>query len=104
MKVVLGAGDRVAFLMKNCLEYAVCEYALAKAGVVRVPLAVLLGNEDHIYMMNFTECRALIYHDGLADRVRPMASDLKTIEKWISVGGEQARTQRTHRARPGSPR
>jgi len=92
----IAAGDRVAFLMKNCLEYAVCEYALAKAGVVRVPLAVLLGNEDHIYMMNFTECKALIYHDGLAERVRAMAPDLNTIETWISVGGEEASLDSGH--------
>ncbi len=92
----LGPGDRVAFLMKNCLEYVVCEYALAMAGVVRVPLAVLLGNEDHIYMMNFTECKALIYHEALADRVRAMAPHLETVEHWIVAAEESSLVDQGH--------
>ena len=55
----LSAGDRVAFLMLNCAEYVVCEYAVAKVGATRVPLAVLLGNDDHVYMMNFARCKVL---------------------------------------------
>jgi len=51
----LHKGDKVAFLMANCPEYIFAEYALAKLGLVRVPLAVLLHSTAHIYMMNHSE-------------------------------------------------
>ena len=82
----LKKGDKVAFLMANCPEYIFCEYALAKNGGIRVPLAVLLGSEDHSYMMNLTECKALVYHENLADRVKEMMPRLDTVTTFICVG------------------
>jgi acyl-CoA synthetase (AMP-forming)/AMP-acid ligase II len=82
----LGRGDRVAFLMANCAEYVACEYAVARIGATRVPLAVLLGNDDHAYMMKFTRCRALVYHARFAARVAAMAPGLENIEHFIRVG------------------
>ena len=87
----LGHGDRIAFLMANCAEYVACEYAVAKLGATRVPLAVLLADEDHIYMMNFARCRVLIYHEKMEARVRTMMPRLETVERFIKVGaGETA--------------
>lgn len=87
----LGHGDRFAFLMANCAEYVACEYAVAKLGATRVPLAVLLADEDHIYMMNFARCRVLVYHEKMATRVRAMMPRLETVEHFIKVGaGETA--------------
>jgi acyl-CoA synthetase (AMP-forming)/AMP-acid ligase II len=82
----LGPGDRVAFLMANCAEYVACEYAVARIGATRVPLAVLLGNDDHAYMMNFARCRALVYHAKFAARVAAVAAGLESIELFIRVG------------------
>lgn len=81
----VGRADRVAFLMVNCPEYVVCEYALAHLGATRVPLAVLLGNDDHIYMMNLARCKVLIYHEKLAARVEQMRPRLETVEHFICV-------------------
>lgn len=79
--------ERVAFLMSNCADYIFCEYAVAKIGAVRVPLAVLLGSDDHIYMMNLTACRVLVYHVDYAERVAAMAPQLQSVEHFICVGG-----------------
>lgn len=84
----LKKGDRIAFLMKNCPEYIVCEYALVKNGYVRVPLAVLLGNNDHIYMMNQAECTTLIYHEAMSERVQEMIPELQTVKHFICVGSD----------------
>ncbi|MDQ1239667.1 MAG: hypothetical protein QG577_1853, partial [Thermodesulfobacteriota bacterium] len=43
-KLGLKKGDTIAFLMANCPEYVFCEYAVAKTGCIRVPLAVLLSS------------------------------------------------------------
>lgn len=82
----LGRGDRVAFLMVNCAEYVYCEYAVARVGAARVPLAVLLGADDHVYMMNFARCRALVYHAKLTARVLSMLPELDSIEHFVRVG------------------
>lgn len=82
----LEPGDRVAFLMANCTEYVGCEYAVARLGATRVPLAVLLGDDDHVYMMNFARCRFLVYHARFAQRVQGMAARLSTIERFVCVG------------------
>ncbi|TAK55278.1 MAG: long-chain fatty acid--CoA ligase [Gammaproteobacteria bacterium] len=82
----LGHGDRVAFLMANCLEYVACEYAVARIGATRVPLAVLLGDDDHVYMMNFARCQVLVYHAKFAARVAALAPRLETVRHFICVG------------------
>jgi len=79
-------GENIAFLMANCPEYFFCEYALAKIGAVRVPLAVLLSPQDHVYMMNEAECTTLIYHESLSQRVEGMIPGLKTVTRFIRVG------------------
>ncbi len=82
----LQKGDTVALLMANCPEYIFCEYALAKCGYVRIPLAVQLGSEDHIYMMNMTECRMIIYHEKMAARILEMIPQLETVVHFICIG------------------
>lgn len=82
----IGHGDRVAFLMANCTEYVGCEYAVAKLGATRVPLAVLLGDDDHVYMMNFARCRCLVYHARFAQRVQAVLPRLETIDRFVCVG------------------
>lgn len=82
----LGKGDRIAFLMANCPEYIFSEYAAAKTGCIRVPLAVLLSQEDHVYMVNQSRCKALIYHETMAHRIREMIPYLSNVEHYICVG------------------
>lgn len=89
-------GDKVAFLMVNCPEYIFTEYALAKIGAARVPLAVALGSADHVYMMNHSEAKALVYHARMAARVREMMPQLETIQTFICVGGEAAADNHLH--------
>jgi len=78
-------GTKVAFLMANCAEYVFCEYAVAKCGAIRVPLAVLLGNDDHIHMVELTGCEVLIYHEKLAERVLRMLPELGSVKHVICV-------------------
>jgi fatty-acyl-CoA synthase len=92
----LGSGDRVAFLMANCMEYVACEYAVARIGAVRVPLAVLLASDDHVYMMNFARCTTLVYHEKLAARVADMQPKLTTVRHFICVADEPGRVPAGH--------
>lgn len=83
----IGKGDRVAFLMANCPEYVFCEYALTMLGAVRVPLAVALGEDHHVHMVNHSGAETIIYHSALAGRVASMASRLETVDRFVRIGG-----------------
>ncbi|NGP08091.1 long-chain fatty acid--CoA ligase [Rhodococcus sp. 14C212] len=57
----LTAGDRVAVLMPNGIDGVVVYYALAKAGLVRVPLNVRETASEHAYKIDDSQARALIH-------------------------------------------
>lgn len=57
----LNAGDRVAVLMPNGIDGVVVYYALAKAGLVRVPLNVRETAHEHAYKVEDSQARALVY-------------------------------------------
>ncbi len=87
-KIGFYKNDKAAFLMQNCIEYIICIYALAKLGMVKVPLAVLLGSEAHIYMMNEAECKVLFYHIKMVQKVQEMTPSLRTVSCFICISDD----------------
>jgi acyl-CoA synthetase (AMP-forming)/AMP-acid ligase II len=59
----LEPGDRVAVAMPNGIDGVVLYYALAKAGLVRVPLNSRETPHEHAYKLDDSQARALV-HDG----------------------------------------
>ena len=83
-------GDRVGFLSKNSIEYALMYYAYyagARSGVVPVPLDCRLVPREWAFIINDSRAKMLIapseYLEA-ADGVRP---ELGTTSKYVSVGG-----------------
>ncbi len=95
-KLGLSKGDKVAFLMANCPEYVFSEYAVAKTGCIRIPLAILLSTEDHIYMVNQSGCKALIYHEKMASRIKDMIPHLKSVTLYICVSENPSTVMEGH--------
>ncbi|MFY9931492.1 MAG: AMP-binding protein [Streptosporangiaceae bacterium] len=56
----LAAGDRVAVIMPNGIDGVIVYYALAKAGLVRVPLNARETASEHAYKIDDGQARALI--------------------------------------------
>jgi fatty-acyl-CoA synthase len=96
-KLGIGPGDRVAFLMANCPEYVSCEYAVARIGSTRVPLAMQLASDDHVYMLNFARCKMLVYHEKLAARVLEMLPRLSHVEHFVCVSDDAGHVPEGHR-------
>ncbi len=84
------AGTRIAFLMANCAEYVIFEYAVAKVGATRVPLAVLLGNDDLAYILNFARCEIVVYHEKFAARLHQLKPSLESVHTYICIGEDPA--------------
>ncbi len=101
----LEAGDRVAVLMHNCPEVIECDFGIAKAGLVRVPINARLLPSEIGYILNDAGVRVLLtegeFLDGVAG-IRSQVPSLDTVvcregasdgalgyEGWIA-GGERA--------------
>lgn len=65
----LNKGDRVGVLAYNCVEWMEIYVALARSGLVAVPLNVRLTGPEMIYILDHSEARAVIagaeFHDAL---------------------------------------
>ena len=72
----LARGDRVALLAYNCVEWMEIYVALARAGLVAVPINFRLLAPEIAYIVEHSEARALIVQDDLRDRVEGIRAEL----------------------------
>jgi acyl-CoA synthetase (AMP-forming)/AMP-acid ligase II len=82
----IGAGDRVALLAKNCLEYPLFYYAASKAGVVPVPLNYRLAPPEWSYIIGDAGARMLIASAELARAIDAVRGELKSVERFVALG------------------
>ncbi|HET9340997.1 MAG TPA: AMP-binding protein [Casimicrobiaceae bacterium] len=87
----LQKGDRVALLAFNCLEWMEMYVALARAGLVAVPVNFRLVPAEIEYIAAHCEARAIIVQDDLVDRVEPIRGKLGVVDGgFIHFGQETA--------------
>ena len=84
-------GDRVALLAYNCIEWMEMYAALARAGLVAVPINFRLTAPEIAYIASHCEARAFIVQQELLDCVDSIRPEL-TIEPdaYISIGAAPA--------------
>src|SRR5277367_4452428 len=71
----LEKGDRIAVLAYNCLEWMEIYAAVAKAGLVVVPINFRLVGSEVRYIVENSETKALIVHHDLLDRVETIRAE-----------------------------
>ena len=69
-------GDRVALLAYNCIEWMEMYAALARAGLVAVPINFRLTAPEIAYIASHCEARAFIVQQELLDRVDSIRAEL----------------------------
>ncbi len=69
-------GDRVALLAYNCIEWMEMYAALARAGLVAVPINFRLSAPEIAYIASHCEARAFIVQQDLLDRVDSIRAEL----------------------------
>ena len=72
----LEPGDRVAVLAYNCVEWMEIYVALARAGLVAVPINFRLVGPEIEYIARHCEARAFIVQDDLVERVESIRDRL----------------------------
>ena len=80
-------GDRVVLLAYNCVEWMEIYVALARAGLVAVPVNFRLMAPEVAYIAGHAEARAVIVQDDLCDRVEALRADSPIAANcWIHFG------------------
>ncbi|MBN1574105.1 MAG: AMP-binding protein [Deltaproteobacteria bacterium] len=84
----LKKGDVCAFLLYNRAEIVETYFALAKIGVMGIPLNYRLAPNEMVELMTFCDAENLIFDPGFTEVVDGMRGDLKDIKRYIGVGDE----------------
>ena len=82
------AGDRVALLSKNSVEYMILYYAASKAGVVPVPLNYRLAPPEWSYIINDSQAKMLIASAEYLEPANGIRGELETVGRFVSIGKE----------------
>jgi len=83
----LQKGDKVALLAYNCIEWMEIYAALARAGLVAVPINFRLTPSEIEYIAQHSDAMAFIVQDELIDKVEPIKSQLKISNKTYLAFG-----------------
>ena len=84
----LKKGDRVAVLAYNCVEWMEIYAAVAKAGLVAVPINFRLVGREIRYIIENCEARSLIVQDDLLAPIEEIRADIPIDKnKFIHFGG-----------------
>jgi fatty-acyl-CoA synthase len=81
----LKKGDVCAFLSHNREEIIETYFALAKTGVVGIPLNYRMTPAEMVELMTFCEAESLIFEPSFAEQVATMRKDLPKIERYIMM-------------------
>jgi len=84
------AGDRVAILAENCLEYSECYYGVPGAGMALTLLNYRLTGRELAYIIGNAEPRILIVEPKYLPTIRDIRSQIPSVERILVIGGDAA--------------
>lgn len=85
----IGQGDRVVMVIKDCAEFFYVFWGAIKSGAIPVAINTLWRAKDYQYILEDSECAALIYSPEYAAEVEPaLAAAAHSPAHAISVEGE----------------
>ncbi len=92
-------GDRVALLAYNAIEWLEIYVALARAGLVAVPINFRLRAPEIAYIARHSEARAFIVQDRLRESVEPLRAALPiAADRFVTFGASVAAGWRSYEA------
>jgi fatty-acyl-CoA synthase len=86
----LNKGDRVGILAYNCVEWMEIYAAVAKAGLIAVPINFRLLGAEVLYILDNSEAQAFIVQDDFVSLVESLKGSLGIHEgRYIHFGGKE---------------
>ncbi len=83
----IGAGDRVAILAFNCLEYPAVNYAVAKCGATLVPINFRYKKDELIYVVSNSSPKVLFYGSDFSAMVHEAKDQFSSPVHLVSISG-----------------
>jgi acyl-CoA synthetase (AMP-forming)/AMP-acid ligase II len=86
----LKKGDRLAVISTNCLEFMEIYTAVAKAGIVVVPINWRLAPMDMQFIINNSDAKAVIVRDEFVKNIEVIRKNLPNVpeQNFIFIGDE----------------
>ncbi|MGH8790734.1 MAG: AMP-binding protein [Cupriavidus necator] len=94
------AGDRLALMSGNRAEFLVTYFACAKLGVACVPINLLWGPNEIIYVLEHAGARGLVVEAGLLARAAPCLRSAGPVTRVIVIDGQDGQPEA---GRPAGP-
>lgn len=90
LKMGLAKGDKVAFLLPNCLEFAEISFALSKIGALSVPLNFRLHVDELRYVLDNSDASFFFFGADFREVAQKLIPHLDKIKKSMQIGGNSA--------------
>ena len=84
----LSKGDTCAVMLPNSPEFLVTWLGLSRLGVIEVPINVAFRGDLLTYILNKSECQALVISSQWVDRVNEVLDKLVFLRHVIVVGDD----------------
>ncbi len=81
-------GDRVAFLMKNSVEWVAAWYACLYLGAIVVPLHTRLCPQELLQVLTVSRCSALVLDAGFSDTLAYFRAQGLALAHTVCTGGQ----------------
>ena len=90
LRAIAQPGDRVAILAENCLEYALCYYAVPGAGMALTFLNYRLAPAELAWIINDAAPTVLIVQDKYLEAIRAIRDRISSVTTLLVLGNAQA--------------
>lgn len=84
----LAKGDRLALLSHNCWQFAVLNFAAARAGVVLVPVNFMLGASEIAYVLDHSGARGFVAEDALVPVAEQAIAESGPVDVRVVIGAD----------------
>ncbi len=81
--------DRVATLMRNCLQYPEIEFACVKGSFPQIPLNPRLTGAEQLFQIDEPGAGALIVQHHYLELIKPIREQLKKVKHFICFDGKE---------------
>lgn len=79
-------GERVAVLLANCPEFIETDFALIKAGLVRLPLNPRLSAKECVYIVGNSKATTLVFGHQFQEISELIRQEVGSVKNFIMVG------------------
>jgi len=83
----LKKGEKVAVMAPNCHQFVELYFAVAKTGLVVVPVNTRFLAEEASRVINHSESSIFVYHNALEDVAAKVRENIPGVKHFISIWG-----------------